>query len=170
MNTVCAKDLCNGCMLCKTVCPHDAIHVEVGWKSCNASMDEAKCIQCGLCSRLCPRNRPPPFFPPREWYQGWAEDPDVRHQSSSGGLATALALQFIREGGICVGCVFREGRFVFDKAESAEEAMEDQMFRNANMDGLRKVKEFERAYRAKADHNLKRDFVGEHAHYLKSEE
>ena len=29
---------------------------------------------------------------------------------------------------------------------SAEEAMEDQMFRNANMDGLRKVKEFERAY------------------------
>ncbi|MBR3504889.1 MAG: nucleotide pyrophosphohydrolase [Clostridia bacterium] len=31
------------------------------------------------------------------------------------------------------------------------------------------AEEFESAYRAKADHNLKRDFVGEHAHYLKSE-
>lgn len=28
------------------------------------------------------------------------------------------------------------------------------------------AEEFEKAYRAKADRNLKRDFVGEHAHYL----
>ncbi len=29
--------------------------------------------------------------------------------------------------------------------------------------------EFERAYRAKAERNLKRDFVGEHSHYLDGE-
>lgn len=110
-------------MLCKTACPCDAILVEEGRKACNARIDEAKCVQCGLCSRICPRNRPVPLFPPREWHQGWASDPGVRSRSSSGGLATALALQFIREGGICVGCVFRQGRFVFDKAESPEEAM-----------------------------------------------
>ncbi len=28
------------------------------------------------------------------------------------------------------------------------------------------AEEFEKAYRAKADQNLKRDFLGEHAHYL----
>ena len=28
------------------------------------------------------------------------------------------------------------------------------------------AEEFEKAYRAKADRNLKRDFLGEHAHYL----
>lgn len=32
------------------------------------------------------------------------------------------------------------------------------------------AEEFEAAYRAKAEHNLKRDFVGEHAHYLENKE
>ena len=32
------------------------------------------------------------------------------------------------------------------------------------------AEEFERAYRAKAERNLRRDFVGEHAHYLEKKE
>jgi coenzyme F420-reducing hydrogenase beta subunit len=35
-------------------------------------------------------------------------------------VATALALQTVREGGVCVSCVFRGGRFVFEKAETKE--------------------------------------------------
>ena len=120
MKTVCPNDRCNGCMLCKAVCPRGAIRVEVGLKSCNACIDEAKCVACGQCERLCPRNSPPLLRPPTEWHQGWAEDAAVRAGSASGGVATALALQTVREGGVCVSCVFRGGRFVFGKAGTEE--------------------------------------------------
>lgn len=123
MKTVCATDRCNGCMLCKAVCPRDAILVDTDWRACNARIDEAKCVECGLCERLCPRNRPVPLSPPLEWHQGWANDSGLRSRCSSGGLATALALRFVRDGGVCVGCVFRDGRFVFGRAGTPEEVL-----------------------------------------------
>lgn len=123
MKTVCDKDRCNGCMLCKALCPRGAILVEEGWKACNARIDDEKCVRCGLCHRLCPRNRPPVFRSPAEWHQGWADDDAIRAGSSSGGFATALALQFVREGGLCIGCRLRGGRFVFSQAASEEEVL-----------------------------------------------
>jgi dihydroorotate dehydrogenase subfamily 1 len=42
-------DLCNGCALCETSCPFDAIHVRDG----KADLDEECCTLCGLCVTRC---------------------------------------------------------------------------------------------------------------------
>lgn len=42
---------CIGCMMCKKVCPNDAITVENNI----AHIDSEKCTECGLCAKKCPR-------------------------------------------------------------------------------------------------------------------
>ena len=42
---------CIGCMKCQRECPNDAIHVE----NFLAKIDPEKCVQCGHCAEVCPR-------------------------------------------------------------------------------------------------------------------
>jgi ferredoxin len=44
------NDLCNGCTLCKRVCPQKAIS---GEKKELHVIDQAKCDQCGVCFQSC---------------------------------------------------------------------------------------------------------------------
>jgi NAD-dependent dihydropyrimidine dehydrogenase PreA subunit len=45
-------DLCNLCMLCERSCIHQAIHFE----NKIFHLDKTRCVRCGLCSSLCPKN------------------------------------------------------------------------------------------------------------------
>ena len=123
MKTVCAVNECGGCMLCSNVCGKQAVTVQAGTSAYNAVIDETKCVHCNLCHQACPQNEDSLKVKPVEWYQGWAEDPAIRQAGSSGGLATAIALAFVREGGCCISCTFAGGRFVFRKAENEKEVL-----------------------------------------------
>lgn len=123
MKTVCAVNECCGCMLCSNVCGKQAVTVQAGASAYNAVIDETKCVHCNLCHQTCPQNEDRPKVKPLEWYQGWAEDPAIRQAGSSGGLATAIALAFVREGGCCVSCTFAGGRFVFRKADNEKDVL-----------------------------------------------
>lgn len=46
------KVSCIGCMKCQKTCQHDAIHVV----NFNAVIDYDKCVDCGECAAVCPRN------------------------------------------------------------------------------------------------------------------
>lgn len=43
---------CIGCMKCQKTCEHDAIHVV----NFNAQIDYDKCVDCGECAAVCPKN------------------------------------------------------------------------------------------------------------------
>lgn len=122
MNTVCKKDLCNGCMACINVCNKGAISIKDTLDSYNAVIDENNCVHCNRCTQICPRNTASEFRKPQMWIQGWAKEKNIREKSSSGGYATAIMSAFAeRENGYVVSCVFSNGEFVFKVAESAKE-------------------------------------------------
>lgn len=120
MKTVCKADLCAGCMACVDACPKAAIKIVDGLRSLNAVIDEDKCVNCHLCHQVCQQNEAPALLPPQKWYQGWAADQTIRSRGSSGGVATALALSFVKEGGVVCSCAFENGAFGFRLATTEE--------------------------------------------------
>lgn len=122
--TVCSKHMCAGCMLCTEICPAGAIKVSKEIEAYDAVIDDAKCRACKCCRKLCPQNHPPKFQTPVEWYQGWSTNVAIRMHGSSGGLAMAIAIQFIEDGGEVCACRFRDGGFGFAFYQSTKEIME----------------------------------------------
>ena len=121
MKTVCAADMCCGCNLCATVCKKDAIQIIDNIKSFNAIVDEVKCVDCGVCEKMCPVNEPIEKCSPLIWKQGWAIDDDIRKNSSSGGFAQAIQRAFVENGGVVCSCFFDNGEFVFGFASQVDE-------------------------------------------------
>lgn len=122
--TVCSKHMCAGCMLCTEICPAGAIKVVKEIEAYDAVVDNTKCSACKCCHKLCPQNNPPKFRTPVEWYQGWSTAVTIRMHGSSGGLAMAIAVQFIEDGGEVCTCRFRDGEFGFAFYQSTKEIME----------------------------------------------
>ncbi len=118
MNTVCAKNMCAGCMACLEVCPKDAIAVKDEIQHYNAVINELSCIGCNACHNVCQYNHSPMFKAPSTWYQGWIDNDEIRADSSSGGLGTALLRLFIEKYGSVCACVYKDGRFSFEFADS----------------------------------------------------
>lgn len=121
MKTVCEPNRCTGCMACPDICPVGAVEVREQMTVCRAEIDEQKCIGCRLCKRVCQVCSPVEAKPPVRWHQGWAADDDIRCKGSSGGVATALALAFLKSGGAVCCCRFRNGIFGFALCETPRE-------------------------------------------------
>ncbi len=113
MKTVCEIDQCAGCMACMDICSQNAITIKDGKTEYNAIIDEDKCVNCKACHKVCQNNNQLEFIKPIEWYQGWAEDESIRLQGSSGGIASALSLAFVKNGGYVCSCAFEHGEFKF---------------------------------------------------------
>lgn len=113
MKTVCELNMCNGCMACVEECHRNAITIKDDLKYYNALIDTKKCVDCGLCTKVCPRENDNDMSKPKWWYQGWA-DSEIREHASSGGAASAIIRAFIKHGGYVASCLFDSGKFVFE--------------------------------------------------------
>ena len=113
MKTVCELNMCNGCMACVEKCHRNAITIKDDLKYYNALVDTKKCVDCGLCTKVCPRENDNDMSKPKWWYQGWA-DSEIREYASSGGAASAIIRAFIKHGGYVASCLFDSGKFVFE--------------------------------------------------------
>ena len=121
MKTVCSENQCTGCMACLEVCCKGAITIKDQLRNYNAVIDSERCVGCGACHRVCQNNQPVNTTEPIAWYQGWSKSESQRKASSSGGFAGALTEQFIEDGGVVCSCVFKDGVFGFDFAESKDD-------------------------------------------------
>lgn len=121
MRTVCEKNMCTGCVVCVSNCDKNAISIVDNLHAYNAVIDENLCINCGACENVCPNVKPVKKCRPIEWHQGWASR-EIRERSSSGGVASAIIRDFIKDGGYVAACLFDRGKFVFRLTDSLEEA------------------------------------------------
>lgn len=102
---------CTGCSACDAACPHGAISMEKSFEGFYIpEIDGSLCTRCGLCDRTCPVLEPlSPVAASVGSYAVVNQDWEVRKESSSGGVFTALAQQVIGRGGVVFGAGYDEG-------------------------------------------------------------
>lgn len=78
-------------------------------------VDTVHCTDCGLCLKACPllaEHDIPARVNPPQVYAAWHLDGDIRRQSSSGGVFTALAEEVLADNGAIVGAAFDDSMVV----------------------------------------------------------
>ncbi len=105
---LCNIESCTGCGACVNICPKDCIKLQYDkYGFLQPHINVSECISCGRCDAVCPVlnateqcNYTEPIC-----YAGWNKDAKVRHDSSSGGMFSALAEYVFSLGGIACGVV-----------------------------------------------------------------
>ena len=116
IEAVVKKGLCTGCGTCVGICPLDAIEMTVDHLRgiYVPALDREECNECGMCVDVCPghnvdfRQLNLEIFGKEpgdillgnylNCYTGYAADYDIRYNSASGGLVTALLIFALEEG------------------------------------------------------------------------
>lgn len=84
-------ETCTGCFACANSCPKDAVSLPENYEGFYFPViDNDKCIDCGLCDKVCPQVTAQPMQNACKAYYGWATDDAIRKTSSSGGLFICL--------------------------------------------------------------------------------
>jgi len=84
-------------------------------------VDTAVCIECGLCERTCPMDKPTELQKPLATYAAINPDAPILLKSSSGGVFSALATTVLNDGGIVFGARFdKKWQVVHDFATTIE--------------------------------------------------
>jgi len=105
---LCNIESCTGCGACVNICPKDCIKLQYDKHGfLQPYINVSECVSCGKCDAVCPVlntieqcNYTAPIC-----YAGWNKDAKVRHDSSSGGVFSALAEYLFSLGGIVCGVV-----------------------------------------------------------------
>ena len=100
--------MCTGCTACASICPKQCITMQENDEGfLYPQKNLFDCIDCGLCSRVCPINKPlevahnlPQTFVVRTKNRHFLE------VCTSGGVFTSLAHEFVRDNGVVYGAIY----------------------------------------------------------------
>ena len=95
---------CTGCSACASGCPKDAITMTRGKDGFSyPTIDPDKCVRCGHCTAICPLLNQREQSPLPAAFAAWNRDDQIRKDSTSGGVFTALAEYVLEGGGVVFG-------------------------------------------------------------------
>lgn len=92
---------CVSCRICAAVCPQDCIHFERKYGYYFPIVNEAACVHCGKCMRVCYGNvemKDVPYAAPRGALTAQAKDEELLLRATSGGVVTAMVERLLRDG------------------------------------------------------------------------
>jgi coenzyme F420-reducing hydrogenase beta subunit len=107
---------CTGCAACVAICPSDSITMQADVEGFQQpEINLPTCTDCDVCRQTCPVNQKAPsieqnteaggeVFP--KVFAAWHLNENIRRESSSGGIFTALAENILTKGGIVAGAAF----------------------------------------------------------------
>lgn len=109
MITLKHKKDCSGCAACADICNHDSIIMHPDAEGFEYPIfDISKCIECGLCERVCPIINIPTHNDIEAVLAVKNKNEETRFKSSSGGVFELLAKNTLAQDGIVIGCRLNE--------------------------------------------------------------
>ncbi len=104
------KALCSGCGACVQSCPKNCIEFERDSEGfLYPRVDVNKCINCGLCEKVCPfQSSVPDSCADPDVFCAFNKNENIRFNSSSGGVFTSLAEAVIEKKGVVFGVALTE--------------------------------------------------------------
>lgn len=107
-----SKIQCTGCSACASSCNKDVFVMgkdDAGFPI-PLVVNPEKCVECGICESVCPSFNPKTERKNSEEIAIIAQikDEDIRKESASGGMFSAIALTVLKKGGIVYGAAYDE--------------------------------------------------------------
>lgn len=103
------KEDCCGCTACKNICPVNAIEMKEDEEGfLYPIVNEKKCSNCGLCRKVCPVLNAKVEKKEQKGYVLNNKDEEIRRDSTSGGVFSAIANYVLRKDGVVFGATFSE--------------------------------------------------------------
>ena len=123
MNKICDLEQCTACNACINNCPKGAITMEYDkYDFGYPKIDNNKCINCGICKKVCPNNETIKFNIPKTVYAAWVLNKENRNKSASGGIATCIQEYALKNNIITYGVAWENGhKLVFKRINSISE-------------------------------------------------
>lgn len=106
---------CTGCGACLNICHKGAISMsEDEYGFVFPSIDKEKCVNCGLCDKVCDRIDALNKSYPLKTYAVSSKNTELSQKSSSGGMFAELAKFVLSKNGVVFGCAMERVEDGFD--------------------------------------------------------
>lgn len=103
------KKNCCGCGSCENICPKNAISMgEDEYGFIYPKIDHNLCIECHLCEKVCNFQSRTEYSDEHKAYAAVTKNQEILMNSTSGGIFTTIALEFIKDGGYVAGSIYDE--------------------------------------------------------------
>lgn len=106
---------CCGCRSCEQVCTHQALHFEEDKEGfLYPVLDTTLCVNCGICSKVCPLMNPEKSQNKEEgnaYAAQYLKQNDLKTSSSGGGFI-AIAKYVLNKGGVVYGAAYQNSPIV----------------------------------------------------------